>query len=130
MHFAHFVLVFVQLGNAWFLVWRIAWFCVDVRTYFAMDADDVEAQRRREECERKARRGEMDPRLEFAFQLLIDGTGLERHKIMDQIFAGDMVQTRWFWSGRVGANRLNAEPSDARSWTRSICCSCRTCATN
>lgn len=54
--------------------------------------DVVEAQRRREECERKARRGEMDPRLEFAFQLLIDGTGLERHKIMDHIFEGDMVQ--------------------------------------
>lgn len=54
-------------------------------------ADDGEAQRRREECERKARRGEMDPRLEFAFQLLIDGTGLERHKIMDHIFEGDMV---------------------------------------
>lgn len=53
--------------------------------------DDVEAQRRREECERKARRGEMDPRLEFAFQLLIDGTGLERHKIMDHIFEGNMV---------------------------------------
>lgn len=52
---------------------------------------DVEAQRRREECERKARRGEMDPRLEFVFQLLIDGTGLERHKILDHIFEGEMV---------------------------------------
>lgn len=48
-------------------------------------------QRRREECERKARRGEMDPRLEFAFQLLIDGTGLPRHQIMDHIFEGNMV---------------------------------------
>lgn len=53
--------------------------------------DDVDAQRRREECERKARRGEMDPRLEFAFQMLIDGTGLPRHQIMDHIFEGDMV---------------------------------------
>lgn len=53
--------------------------------------DDVDAQRRREECERKARRGEMDPRLEFAFQMLIDGTGLARHQIMDHIFEGDMV---------------------------------------
>lgn len=52
-----------------------------------MDMD----QRRREECERKARRGEMDPRLEFAFQLLIDGTGLPRHQIMDHIFEGNMV---------------------------------------
>lgn len=53
--------------------------------------DENEQQRRREECERKARRGEMDPRLEFAFQLLIDGTGLPRHQIMDHIFEGDMV---------------------------------------
>lgn len=48
-------------------------------------------QRRREECERKARRGEMDPRLEFSFQLLMDGTGLPRHQIMDYIFEGNMV---------------------------------------
>lgn len=52
---------------------------------------DVEAQRRREECERKARRGEMDPRLEFVFQLLMDGTQIPRHQIMDHIFEGDMV---------------------------------------
>ncbi|XP_037924624.1 dynein heavy chain 5, axonemal isoform X2 [Hermetia illucens] len=50
-----------------------------------------EQQRRREECERKARRGEMDPRLEFTFQLLMDGTGLPRHQIMDHIFEGDML---------------------------------------
>lgn len=55
----------------------------------ATDAD--EAQRRREECERKARRGEMDPRLEFTFQLLIDATQLPRHQLMDYIFEGDMV---------------------------------------
>lgn len=54
-------------------------------------AVDPEAQRRREECERKARRGEMDPRLEFVFQLLMDGTQLPRHQIMDHIFDGDMV---------------------------------------
>lgn len=48
-------------------------------------------QRRREECERKARRGEMDPRLEFTFQLLIDATGLPRNEIMDHVFEGDMV---------------------------------------
>jgi len=54
-----------------------------------MDPD--EAQRRREECERKARRGEMDPRLEFTFQLLIDATQLPRHQLMDYIFEGDMV---------------------------------------
>lgn len=54
---------------------------------------DPEAQRRREECERKARRGEMDPRLEFVFQLLMDGTQLPRHQIMDHIFEGDMVKT-------------------------------------
>lgn len=51
----------------------------------------MDAQRRREECERKARRGEMDPRLEFVFQLLMDGTQLPRHQIMDHIFEGDMV---------------------------------------
>lgn len=56
-----------------------------------MMAVDPEAQRRREECERKARRGEMDPRLEFVFQLLMDGTQLPRHQIMDHIFDGDMV---------------------------------------
>lgn len=49
-------------------------------------------QKRREECERKARRGEMDPRLEFTFQLLIDGTGLPRHSIMDHVFEGNMVR--------------------------------------
>lgn len=54
-----------------------------------MDPD--ETQRRREECERKARRGEMDPRLEFTFQLLIDATQLPRHQLMDYIFEGDMV---------------------------------------
>uniref|UniRef100_A0A8W7PQG3 Dynein, axonemal, heavy chain 5 n=1 Tax=Anopheles coluzzii TaxID=1518534 RepID=A0A8W7PQG3_ANOCL len=48
-------------------------------------------QRRREECERKARRGEMDPRLEFTFQLLMDATGLPRHQIMDHIFEGNML---------------------------------------
>lgn len=53
----------------------------------------MDAQRRREECERKARRGEMDPRLEFVFQLLMDGTQLPRHQIMDHIFEGDMVNT-------------------------------------
>lgn len=56
-----------------------------------MMSDAMEAQRRREECERKARRGEMDPRLEFVFQLLMDGTQLPRHQIMDHIFEGDMV---------------------------------------
>lgn len=48
-------------------------------------------QRRREECERKARRGEMDPRLEFTFQILIEATGLPRQEIMDHVFEGDMV---------------------------------------
>lgn len=58
-----------------------------------MDTPDtlLDAQRRREECERKARRGEMDPRLEFTFQLLMDGTGLPRHQIMDHIFEGNML---------------------------------------
>ncbi|XP_064553878.1 dynein axonemal heavy chain 5 isoform X1 [Drosophila montana] len=54
------------------------------------DEGDI-LQRRREECERKARRGEMDPRLEFTFQLLIDATQLPRHQLMDYIFEGDML---------------------------------------
>lgn len=33
----------------------------------------------------------MDPRLEFAFQLLMDGTGLPRHEVMDHVFEGDML---------------------------------------
>lgn len=56
---------------------------------------ELDAQRRREECERKARRGEMDPRLEFTFQLLIDGTQLPRHQIMDHIFEGNMVRKKF-----------------------------------
>lgn len=54
--------------------------------------ESPDSQRRREECERKARRGEMDPRLEFTFQLLMDATGLPRHQIMDHIFEGNMVR--------------------------------------
>ncbi|XP_008556957.2 dynein axonemal heavy chain 5 [Microplitis demolitor] len=56
-----------------------------------MDDGEDEARKRREECERKARRGEMDPRLEFVFQLLMDGTGLLRHEAMDHVFEGDML---------------------------------------
>ncbi|KAG5316099.1 DYH5 protein, partial [Acromyrmex insinuator] len=48
-------------------------------------------QKRREECERKARRGEMDPRLEFAFQFLMDATQLSRHEVMDHVFEDDML---------------------------------------
>uniref|UniRef100_A0A2S2PXW6 Dynein heavy chain 5, axonemal n=1 Tax=Sipha flava TaxID=143950 RepID=A0A2S2PXW6_9HEMI len=48
-------------------------------------------QRRREECERKARRGEMDSRLEFTFQLLIDHTGLSRNSVMDYVFESNML---------------------------------------
>lgn len=79
--------------------------------------DDVESQRRREECERKARRGEMDPRLEFAFQLLIDGTGLARHQIMDHIFEGDMVLIfdKYFIIFSFGINHMNTY---YLSWTK------------
>lgn len=85
----------------------------------------MENQRRREECERKARRGEMDPRLEFTFQLLMDGTGLPRHMIMDYIFEGNMVKYRFIlscWSF-LGFH-LNS------SWTKSINYFCRICETN
>lgn len=33
----------------------------------------------------------MDPRLEFAFQLLMDATQLTRHEVMDHVFEGDML---------------------------------------
>ncbi|XP_011504753.1 PREDICTED: dynein heavy chain 5, axonemal [Ceratosolen solmsi marchali] len=33
----------------------------------------------------------MDPRLEFAFQLLIDATGLPRYEVMDHVFEADML---------------------------------------
>nr|XP_022920640.1 dynein heavy chain 5, axonemal [Onthophagus taurus] len=56
-----------------------------------MASEEELNRRRREECERKARRGEMDPRLEFAFQLLIDATGLSRHEVMDYVFEADML---------------------------------------
>ncbi|XP_066156829.1 dynein axonemal heavy chain 5 [Euwallacea fornicatus] len=56
-----------------------------------MANEELLNKRRREECERKARRGEMDPRLEFTFQILIDATGLPRHEIMDHVFEGDML---------------------------------------
>ncbi|CAH1389655.1 unnamed protein product [Nezara viridula] len=53
--------------------------------------DELCQKKRREECERKARRGEMDPRLEYTFQLLIDATGLPRSEIMDNVFEGNML---------------------------------------
>lgn len=33
----------------------------------------------------------MDPRLEFAFQLLMDATQLSRHEVMDHVFEDDML---------------------------------------
>lgn len=33
----------------------------------------------------------MDPRLEFAFHLLMDATQLSRHEVMDHVFEGDML---------------------------------------
>lgn len=33
----------------------------------------------------------MDPRLEFAFQLLMDATQLSRPEVMDHVFEGDML---------------------------------------
>ncbi|KAF5296158.1 hypothetical protein FQA39_LY12612 [Lamprigera yunnana] len=66
--------------------------CRDSSTETSTEDESEETLlRRREECERKARRGEMDPRLEFTFQLLIDGTGLSRHEIMDHVFEGNML---------------------------------------
>jgi dynein heavy chain, axonemal len=56
-----------------------------------MDSPDSQIKAR-QEIERKARRGDgVDPRLEYAFQLLIDCTGLTRHEVMDFIFEDNMV---------------------------------------
>lgn len=81
--------------------------------------DDMDAKRRREECERKARRGEMDPRLEFVFQLLMDGTQQPRHQIMDHIFEGDMVNTDKNKSQRHNWDLLN-EREKCKIWAKHL----------
>jgi hypothetical protein len=69
-------------------------FCKRLFIKKSTNMDSPDSQRRqKEEIERKARRGEMDPRLEFTFQLLMDATGLNRNQILDHIFEGDMVMT-------------------------------------
>ena len=45
-----------------------------------------ELAKKREEAERKARRGEIDPTHEFTFQLIGQFSGLLRHEIMDYMF--------------------------------------------
>ena len=46
-----------------------------------------EIQKKREEAERKARRGEIDPMHEFAFQVIGQVTRVLRHELMDFMFA-------------------------------------------
>merc|ERR1739838_879784 len=49
-----------------------------------MKADEL--AKKREEAERKARRGEIDPTHEFTFHLIGQFSGLLRHEIMDYMF--------------------------------------------
>ncbi|XP_023348445.1 dynein heavy chain 5, axonemal, partial [Eurytemora carolleeae] len=48
--------------------------------------NEDELQKKREEAERKARRGEIDPTHEFTFLLIGQFSGLLRHEIMDYMF--------------------------------------------
>lgn len=48
---------------------------------------EVELQKKREEAERKARRGEIDPTHEFTIQIVAHLSGLIRHEIMDFMFS-------------------------------------------
>ena len=57
----------------------------------------------------------MDPRLEFTFQLLIDGTGLPRSDIMDHVFEGNMVSEG---SGRRGLREASGGKSAAQAGHR------------
>lgn len=94
-----------------------------------IEMDPDEAQRRREECERKARRGEMDPRLEFTFQLLIDATQLPRHQLMDYIFEGDMVAYSLLmqlpYTHFLLCSSMRLISSSCRIWRTSCCGSTR-----
>ena len=50
------------------------------------DYTEEEIFKKKEEAERKARRGEIDPTHEFTFQLIGQFSGLLRHEIMDYMF--------------------------------------------
>ncbi|XP_059081897.1 dynein axonemal heavy chain 5-like [Tigriopus californicus] len=52
-----------------------------------MATREEELQKKREEAERKARRGEIDPTHEFTIQIIAQLSGLLRHEIMDFMFS-------------------------------------------
>ncbi|XP_069958748.1 dynein axonemal heavy chain 5-like, partial [Cherax quadricarinatus] len=49
-------------------------------------------QKRREEQERRARRGDTDPRYEYIFQVLAACTGIARHQVMDYVFEENLLE--------------------------------------
>ncbi|XP_037787761.1 uncharacterized protein LOC119583361 [Penaeus monodon] len=48
--------------------------------------------KRREEQERRARRGDTDPRYEYIFQVLSACTGLAKHQVMDHVFEENLLE--------------------------------------
>lgn len=63
--------------------------CVRLCTFFF--------QKRREDQERRARRGDTDPRYEYIFQVLATATGIPRHHVMDFVYEENLVSL--FWGG-------------------------------
>ncbi|XP_068204591.1 dynein axonemal heavy chain 5-like [Palaemon carinicauda] len=59
-------------------------------------------QKRREEQERRARRGDTDPRYEYIFQVLAACTGLRRHQVMDYVFEENLLEdvSKFLMSGQ------------------------------
>uniref|UniRef100_A0A0P4WEV1 Dynein heavy chain tail domain-containing protein n=1 Tax=Scylla olivacea TaxID=85551 RepID=A0A0P4WEV1_SCYOL len=48
--------------------------------------------KRREEQERRARRGDTDPRYEYIFQVLAACAGIARHQVMDHVFEENLLE--------------------------------------
>ncbi|KAK3879378.1 hypothetical protein Pcinc_016043 [Petrolisthes cinctipes] len=49
-------------------------------------------RKRRQEQERRARRGDIDPRYEYIFQVLAACTGIGRHQVMDYVIEGNLLE--------------------------------------
>ncbi|XP_050711756.1 dynein axonemal heavy chain 5-like isoform X2 [Eriocheir sinensis] len=49
-------------------------------------------RKRREEQERRARRGDTDPRYEYIFQVLAACAGIARHQVMDHVFEENLLE--------------------------------------
>merc|ERR1711879_286039 len=70
--------------------WKDFFFTIKLKTWIKrkkMATREEELQKKREEAERKARRGEIDPTHEFTFQIVAQLSGLLRHEIMDFMFS-------------------------------------------